>query len=104
MDILAQDIAQRAYALDPDGLSAALRKLGLSDWSRTVQPLSFEGWDTGGGCMMLVAELPGTGGHQLGITDGDANFPRDAENFWLGVLDPDGEELYFMFVTEGQRT
>lgn len=104
MNTLAQDIAQRAHALDPDGLNAALRQLGLSDWARTVQALSFEGWDTGGGCMMLVAELPGTGGHQLGITDGDADFPRDAENFWLGVMDPDGEELYFMFVARGQRT
>ncbi|MEF2278386.1 hypothetical protein V3W47_08735 [Deinococcus sp. YIM 134068] len=102
MDTLAQDIAQRAYALEPDGLNAALRQLGLPGWARTLENLSFQGWDTGGGCMMLVAELPGTGGHQVGITDGEADFPRDAENFWVGILDPDGDELHFMFVKGGK--
>ena len=103
MNTLAQDIAQRAHALDPDGLDMALRQLGLSDWTRTAQALDFQGWDTGGGCMMLVADLPGTAGYQVGITDGDAGVPRDAETFWLGLLDPAGEELYYMFVVGGQR-
>lgn len=103
MDPLAHEIARRAYALDPTGLDAALNSLGLASWPQTAQGLSFQGWHTGGGCMMLVAELPGTGGHQVGITDGEADFPRDAEHFWVGIMDPDGDELYFMFVQQGQR-
>lgn len=103
MTILAQDIVQYAYALDPAGLDSVLGSLGLPGWSQTVQNLSFQGWDTGGGCMMLVADLPGTGGHQVGITNGDAEFPRDTEDFWVGVMDPDGEELYYMYVASGQR-
>lgn len=103
MDTLAQDIVQHAYTLDPRGLDAAMEALGLPSWPYTVQNLSFQGWDTGGGCMMLVADLPDTVGHQVGITNGDAEFPQNAENFWVGVMDPDGEELYFMFVTGGLR-
>lgn len=103
MNSFAQGIARRAYALDPDGLTAALRQVGISDWLRTVQDLSFQGWDTGGGCMMLVADLPGAQGHQVGITDGDAEFPTDDENFWVGIMDPDGDEIYYMFVAGGQR-
>lgn len=103
MHALARKIIQRAYALDPAGLDAALQKLGLLSWPQVVQDLTFQGWDTGGGCLMLVADLPGTDGHQVGITNGDAEFPSDAENFWVGVMNPDGDELYDIFVTRGQR-
>ncbi|QLG12194.1 hypothetical protein HLB42_16440 [Deinococcus sp. D7000] len=103
MDALAREIIQRAYALDPTGLDATLASLGLSAWPETVETLSVHGWDTGGGCMMLVADLPGAEGHQIGITNGDAEFPRDAQNFWVGIMDPDGDELYYMYVVDGQR-
>lgn len=103
MDALAREIIQRAYALDPAGLDATLASLGLSAWPETVETLAFQGWDTGGGCVMLVADLPGADGHQVGITDGDAGFPTDDENFWVGIMDPDGDELYHMFVVGGQR-
>ena len=102
MDSLAGEIIQRAYALNPVKLGATLNSLGLSDWSQAVRNLSFQGWDTGGGCMMLIAELPQTGGHQIGITDGEADFPKNAENFWVGIMDPDGEELLYMFVRQGE--
>jgi len=102
MATLAHDIALRAHTLDGAGLEAVLKQLGISGWLRLVQELDFVPWDTGGGCMMLVAELPGTGGHQVGVTDGDADLPTDANTFWLGVLDPDGEELYTLFVTGSQ--
>ena len=102
MDLLAGEIVQRAYALNPAELDATLRSLGLTNWLQATQNLSFQGWDTGGGCMMLTADLPGTGGHQIGITNGEADFPRDTENFWVGVMDPDGDEVFYMFVNNGQ--
>ncbi len=96
------EIARRAYLLCPAELDAAVIPLGFSGWTQAVQNLSFQGWDTGGGCMMLVAELPGTDGHSVGITDGEADFPKDAENFWVGIMDPDQDELYYMFVKDGE--
>lgn len=44
---------------------------------------------------MLVADLPDN--HRLGLTDGDARFPTDAENFWVGVMTEDGDELVSLF-------
>lgn len=103
MDALAREIIQRAYALDPAGLDATLASLGLPTWPETARALSFQGWDSGGGCMMLVADLPAADGYQVGITNGDAEFPTDAGTFWVGIMDPDGDELYSMFVANGQR-
>jgi len=102
MNTLDREIMQRAYALDPTGLDTVLGSLSLPGWPQTVQGLSFQGRDTGGGCMMLVAELPNTGGHQVGITDGDVNFPQDTETFCLGIADLNGDEIYTMFVEGGE--
>ena len=77
MDLLAGEIVQRAYALNSEELDATLRSLGLTGWLQAVKGVSFHGWDSGGGCMMVLADLSGTGGHQIGITDGEADFPTD---------------------------
>lgn len=102
MDLLAGEIVHRAYALNSVELDATLRSLGLTGWPQAVKDVSFHGWDTGGGCMMILADLRGTGGHQIGITDGEADFPKDTENFWMGIMDPDGDEIFYMFVKNGQ--
>ena len=102
MDLLAREIVQQAYALNPVELDAALSSIGLTDWQQVVQNLLFRGWDTGGGCMMLITDLPGTDDYQMGITDGDAGFPSDTENFWVGIMDSGGDEVFYMFVKNGQ--
>ena len=102
MDLLAKEIVQRAHALNSEEFEATLSAIGLMNWQQVIQNLLFRGWDTGGGCMMLIADLPGTGDHQIGITDGEAGFPRDAEDFWVGIMDSDGDEVFYMFVRGGQ--
>jgi hypothetical protein len=100
MNALAQGIAHKAYALDSSGLDATLRSLDLPGWGTLVADLEFQPWDTGGGCMMLVAELPD--GCQFGTTNGDAELPSNAETFWVGVMDPDGQEVYAAFMADGR--
>jgi len=100
MNALAHDIARKAYTLDSGGLDATLRGLNLPEWAALVAGLEFQSWDTGGGCMMLVADLPRE--CRLGITDGETGLPSSAENFCVGITDSDGEEVYAAFVTGGQ--
>ncbi|WP_161882806.1 hypothetical protein [Deinococcus alpinitundrae] len=102
MNAIVHDIVEESYRINPTPLDATLMSLGLSGWLQTLNGLTFQGWDTGGGCMMLIAELPGTDGHQVGITDGEADFPRNSEDFWVGIMDPDGDELFYMFVKQGR--
>lgn len=94
----ARAILQRVYELDSALLDARARSLGASDWQALTDGLEFSGQDTGGGCMMLVAALPG--GYGLGITDGDAGFPTDVRSFWVGIMDQEGEELLSLFSEE----
>lgn len=102
MNELATTILQQLYELDPGGVDRAARQVGASTWLDLVRGLSFEAWDTGGGCMMLLAELPGMGTYRLGITNGDAELPTDAGTFWVGIMDDESHELYSSFVTAGR--
>ncbi|MDL2344786.1 hypothetical protein QOL99_11580 [Deinococcus sp. MIMF12] len=95
-------ILASAYTLDPGTLDEAARHLGREGWTALVPELVFEPWDTGGGCMMLVADVPGVDGYRVGITDGEAEVPTQADTFWVGLLDPDGEELYVVQVMDGR--
>lgn len=100
--VLTKQILASAYALDRGRLDEAARHLGREGWPALVPELIFEPWDTGGGCMMLVAEVPGTDDYRVGITDGEAEVPTQADTFWVGLIDPDGEELYVVQVVNGQ--
>lgn len=89
---LARHITQRAYALNPSGLDQTLHQLGGADWLTAVRDLSFQEVGTGGGCRMLVANLPASD-VQVVITDGEADLPQTADRFWLAVLDAEEDEL-----------
>lgn len=90
---LAARIARHAHTLDPAGLDAVARDAGQPGWLDLIPDLDFGSSSTGGGCVMLVAGLPGPGVLQVGITDGEAGLPETTDTFWLGILDEDGEPL-----------
>jgi len=92
---LTQTILHRAYELDRSGLDAIARQLGATDFLALTAGLEFGGWDSGGGCMMIMAELPLE--HRLQLTDGEVDVPTDAEHWCVGIVDPDGDELITVF-------
>jgi hypothetical protein len=88
---LTRTILQRAYELDGVNLDQQARALGAENWQTLTGDLTFSAYDSGGGCLMLAADLPG--GHMLAISDGDTGLPRTADTFCLVVQDQDGEEV-----------
>lgn len=100
MDALAHAIARKAYTLYPNGLDATLRDLDLPGWAVLVVGLEFHSWDTGGGCMMLTADLPKD--CRFGITDGETGLPGSTDTFCVGITGPDGDQVYAAFVADGQ--
>jgi len=101
MNALIQGILKAAYALAPARLQDAARAVGATDWDDLTGGLTFSGQDTGGGCLMMVASLPG--GYLLGVTDGEAGWPTDEGTFWVGVSDEEsGDELAWVFSTGDQ--
>ena len=92
---LTKTILHRAYQLDTSGLDAIARQLGATDFPDLADGLEFGGWDSGGGCMMLVAELPLE--HRVQITDGEVDVPTDADRWCVGIVDADGDELITVF-------
>lgn len=101
-DTMTHDISgqllEEAYSLDGAELDALARRLGTRDWNELAEGLVFEGWDTGGGCTMLVART--STGHTVGLTDGDAGFPTSKDRFWLGVTPEVGEEEIYAVMFE----
>jgi len=93
---LADDILTRAYAVAPEDLDHVAMTLHGVTWQAMVSGLSFQPWDTGGGCMMLLAETPWQ--TSVGITDGEANLPESEDAFWVGVMNDDNDEMYFLMV------
>ena len=92
---LEQAILHGAYQLDSSGLDAVARRLGADDFAALTAGLDFYGWDSGGGCMMLAAELPDE--HLLQLTDGEVDVPRDLDHWCVGIVDRDGDELITVF-------
>jgi hypothetical protein len=91
MDALTRTILQRAYDLDGANLDQQARALGIADWQALTSRLEFSGFDSGGGCLMLTADLPD--GHVLAISDGDTGLATTANTFCLGIQDRDGDEV-----------
>lgn len=102
MERLAFDILNRLQALDSDRFEKAMAGIGVPDGLKVVPDLAFIPWDTGGGCMMLIADLPGTADWRLGITDGDAELPTASDTFWVGIFQEDNSEVYSLFVVDGR--
>lgn len=48
---------------------------------------------------MLLAFTPS--GHTIGFTDGDEGLPRSERQFWLGVMDDSGHDLYAALFDDG---
>jgi hypothetical protein len=92
---LTQTILHRAYERDSLGLDTIARQLGAADFPTLTSELEFGGWDSGGGCMMLLAELPA--GHRLQLTDGEVDVPTNADQWCVGIVDADDDELISVF-------
>ena len=92
---LTRSILHRAYELDSSGLNTVAQQLGAADFPALTAGLNFFGWDSGGGCMMLVADLPLE--HRLQLTDGEVDIPTDADHWCVGIVAPDGDELITVF-------
>lgn len=101
---LAQAVLARALDLDGENLQVVAHVVGRESWQALTQALMFSTVETGGGMSMLVAELAGTE-YVLGMTDGEAELPRSAERFYMGVMeDADGYELYSMAAEQDRVT
>lgn len=98
---MAMEIVKTIYALDLQRLSSMFEKLGVSDGLQVINHLDFDAYDTGGGCLMLTAELPNTNGHRLVVTDGEAGIPANASLAWVAIVDPEGDEIYNVVLKEG---
>lgn len=97
---LARQLLASAYAIDGATLDQLAQSLGTRNWAELAENLIFDGWDTGGGCLMLVAQT--STGHVVGLTDGEAGFPTTGEHYWLGVMTEIGEEeLYAAIFDQG---
>jgi len=92
---LIQTILHRAYHRNSSGLDAVARQLGAADFPSLTDNLEFGGWDSGGGCMMLTAELPSE--HWLQLTDGEVDVPTDVDHWCVGIVNADGDELVTVF-------
>jgi len=88
---LALSIVGYAHILEGDALDGFAGRIGAGDWRALTDGLDYVHEDTGGGFSCLSAELPG--GHALTITDGEAEPPRNVDQFQLTVTDGDGEEV-----------
>ena len=95
---LTQTILHRAYERDSSGLNAIAQQLGAANFPSLTGNLDFFGWDSGGSCMMLLAELPLE--HRLQLTDGEVDVPRNADHWCVGIVDADGDELITVFSDE----
>lgn len=101
--VAVEALLEEAFRLDAAGLDAASKRITGSSWLEVAPALQFQSCGTGGGCSMLVAALPGTNECQVALTDGEGGDPQEPGNFWLGILDSDGEELYALFVRDHQQ-
>ncbi|WP_156123020.1 hypothetical protein [Deinococcus radiopugnans] len=65
---LTGQILASACAFDPGTLNEAVRHQGRDNWTVLAPAPDLDAWDTGGDCVMLVADIPGVGGYWVGTT------------------------------------